>query len=151
MNIKKVKLKKKTLVLFSILIGTILLFFLVKLILFPQKNIEDIKNIDNITVSANGNIIITFLNDYRLIDSCIVTTNETYKELKNKSKEYQMSLKEYLKLSDISNKEIYNINKAIELELVNEDTKYSKYLAITCGFKNEKELIENIGIIKKSN
>lgn len=89
---------------------------------------------------SNENIV-EYSNDIDLIDNCIITT-EIYKKVLNNDKEYQVSLKDYLLKDDISNKEIYNIRKAIELKLVEEDTKYSKYLAITCGFKNEKQLLK---------
>lgn len=49
---------------------------------------------------------------------------------------------EYLRLGDISAKESYNINKAIQTKVVKEDTSYADYFAKTCGFKNKKELLK---------
>ena len=42
----------------------------------------------------------------------------------------------------IKAKESYNINKAIQIGVVKEDTSYADYFAKTCGFENKKELLK---------
>ena len=42
----------------------------------------------------------------------------------------------------MSDKEKYNINKSIQMKLVTEQTNYIEYFALTCGFKNKKELMK---------
>ena len=101
---------------------------------------EYIEQVVNVTKNSNGKII-EFKNDYELIDNGIITT-EIYEKLKNNDNIYNLKLKEYLRLGDISAKESYNINKAIQLNIVKEDTSYAEYFAKTCGFKNKKELLK---------
>ena len=80
----------------------------------------------------NDNPNIKSSND--LIDDCIIS-NENISEMKNKDSKYQKTLNEILANESTSNKEIYNIRKAIEL-------KYVEYYAKITGFKNSKSLIE---------
>ena len=101
---------------------------------------EYIEQVANVT-KYEDKIIIEFKNDYELIDNGIITT-EMYEKMKNNDNIYNLTLKEYLKLEELSAKESYNINKAIQTGIVNEDTIYADYFAKTCGFKNKKELLK---------
>ena len=65
-----------------------------------------------------------------------------YEKLKNNDNIYNLTVTEYLRLGDISSKESYNINKAIQTGVVKEDTIYADYFAKTCGFKSKKELLK---------
>ena len=65
-----------------------------------------------------------------------------YEKLKNNDNIYNLTITEYLRLGDISSKESYNINKAIQTGVVKEDTIYADYFAKTCGFENKKELLK---------
>ena len=65
-----------------------------------------------------------------------------YEKLKNNYNIYNSTITEYLRLGDISSKESYNINKAIQTGVVKEDTIYADYFAKTCGFENKKELLK---------
>lgn len=76
-----------------------------------------------------------------MIDNCIIST-ELYNNLKNGKDIYNLTLKDYVKLSTLTTKENYNIYKSIDLKLVDENTKYADYFAVTCGFKNKKELLK---------
>ena len=84
---------------------------------------------------------IEFNNAYELIDNGIITT-ELYEKIKNNDSKYILPLKEYLKLENISAKEVYNIDKSIQTGIVSEDTIYADYFAKTCGFKDKKELLK---------
>ena len=87
-------------------------------------------------------VLIEFNNNYELIDNCIMS-KELYDNFKNNSiSDYNLVLKDYIKLSNLSAKESYNIHKAIDLKLVTEETKYMDYFAKTCGFKNKRELLK---------
>lgn len=101
---------------------------------------EYIEKIVNVTKYENKKII-EFKNDYELIDNGIITT-EIYEKIKNNDNKYNLTLKEYLQQKELSAKESYNINKAIQTKIVNEDTTYADYFAKTCGFKNKKELLK---------
>ena len=65
-----------------------------------------------------------------------------YEKLKNNDNSYNLPVTEYLRLRDISSKESYNINKAIQTGVVKENTIYADYFAKTCGFENKKELLK---------
>ena len=67
---------------------------------------------------------------------------ERYEKFKNNDNIYNLTVTEYLRLRDISSKESYNINKAIQTGVVKENTIYADYFAKTCGFKNKKELLK---------
>ncbi len=89
----------------------------------------------------SNNKIVTLKSVNTLIDDCILT-NENISKMKNKDSKYQKTLNEILADESTSNKEIYNIRKAIELKYVDENTKYVEYYAKITGFKNSKSLIK---------
>ena len=89
----------------------------------------------------NNNKVVTIQSVNDLIDDCIIS-NENISEMKNKDSKYQKTLNEILANENTSNKELYNIRKAIELKYVDEDTKYVDFFAKITGFKNSKSLIK---------
>ena len=153
MSKKKVKLNKKAI----ILIASVLTLLLIVLLIFLLKDVnvgkivngkaEYIDRIVNVTKYEN-NTIIEFENDYEYIDNCIVTT-EIYNKLKKDDPLYNISVLDYSKLKDISNKEAYNINRALQDKVVKESDKYHEYFSKTCGFKNKKQLIKYIEAVIK--
>lgn len=148
MKKRKLKIKKKQI----IIISCVLLVILLVIILITTSNVKvgKIKNgkaqyIDRIVNVTNykdkNKVIIEFENNKELIDNCFMTT-ELYEQFKNEEARYNLTIKDYFKLNDISAKENYNINKSLQMNYVNEDTKYTDYFAMTCGFKNKKELMK---------
>ena len=144
-NKKKSKLNKKSV--FTIILLLIIIF--VFIIILKPVNVgkinkdgkaEYIDRIVNVTKYSDKKII-EFKNNYELIDNGIITT-EIYDKLKNNDNIYNLTVTEYLRLGDISAKESYNINKAIQTGVVKEDTTYADYFAKTCGFNNKKELLK---------
>ena len=141
---KKTKLKIKKLSKKQIIIiSSILLVVILIIVLLSSKEpyvgkIKDgkavyIDRVKNVTVYPEKNkTLIEFENNEELIDNCIIS-NEIYDKFK-------------------SNDPLYNINKALQLKLVKEDDSYADYYAMTCGFKNKKELIRYTkAIIKLAN
>lgn len=103
---------------------------------------EYIDRIASVTSNKENNIItIEFKNEQELIDNCIITS-KLYTDFKKDNTKYNVSLKDYLKQDNISDKEKYNINKSLQMKLVTEETNYIEYFALTCGFKNKKELLK---------
>ena len=146
-NKNKIKAKKRRI---TILFALIICLILAIIILIPKSvnvgkinkdgKAEYIEQVANVTKYEDKKII-EFKNDYELIDNGIITT-EIYEKMKNNDNTYNLKLKEYLRLGDLSAKESYNINKAIQTGIVKEDTIYADYFAKTCGFKNKKELLK---------
>ena len=146
-NKNKIKAKKRKII---ILFALIICLIVAIIILIPKSvnvgkinkdgKAEYIEQVANVTKYENKKII-EFKNDYELIDNGIITT-EIYEKMKNNDNTYNLKLKEYLRLGDLSAKESYNINKAIQTGIVKEDTIYADYFAKTCGFKNKKELLK---------
>lgn len=144
----KIKFKKKQII---IIVGVLLVLLLIVLLVTKDKvNVGKIKNgkaeyIDRIVNVTNykdkNKVIIEFENDKELIDNCFMTT-ELYEKFKNDDARYNLTIKDYFKLNDISAKENYNINKSLQMGYVDEDTKYMDYFAMTCGFKDKKELMK---------
>lgn len=142
----KLKINKKQI----IIISSILLLILIALIIGLNKspNVGKIKNgkakyidrIENVT-KYEDSIIIEFKNNEELIDNCIITT-AIYDKFKNNDPLYNISVKDYANLSTLTAKESYNINKAMQIGLVEENESYVNYFAKTCGFKNKKELLK---------
>ena len=135
----------------KVVIGIVLvvLIIILSIIYFSKVNVGKIKDgkavyidrVENVT-KYKDKIIIEFNNNQELIDNCIITT-ELYNKFKDNSDDtYSLTLKDYTKLSTLSAKESYNIYKAIDLKLVSENTKYMDYFAVTCGFKNRRELLK---------
>lgn len=62
--------------------------------------------------------------------------------MKAEDARYTSSLENILKDEETSNKEIYNINKAIELRIINKDDTYGMFLTRVAGFKNTKQFIK---------
>lgn len=148
MKKRKLKIKKKQI----IIILCVLLVILLVIILITTSNVKvgKIKNgkalyIDRIVNVTNykdkNKVVIEFENNKELIDNCIITT-ELYEQFKNKDAKYNLTIKDYLKSNDISAKENYNINKSLQMKYIGEDTNYMDYFAMTCGFKNKKELMK---------
>ena len=142
----KKKLKVRNIIIVSIIFVILIVIFI---LCFNKVNVGKIENgkavysdiVENVT-KYDDKIIIEFNNKYDLIDNCIITT-ELYNKFKDNSVDiYNLTLKDYDKLSTLSAKESYNIHKAIDLKLVTENTKYTDYFAVTCGFKNKKELLK---------
>lgn len=142
------KLSKKKI----IIISSILLIVILIIVLLSQKEpyvgkIKDgkavyIDRVKNVTVYPESNkILIEFENSQELIDNCIIS-NEIYDKFKSNDPLYNITVKDYSKLSNLSVKENYNINKSLQLKLVKEDDNYTDYYAMTCGFKNKKELMK---------
>ena len=152
----KLKFKKKQIIIISSFLLVIIAFAIIMITKTP--NVGSIKNgkanyidrIVNVTKSED-NIVIEFKNNEELIDNCIMT-KEIYDKFKTNDPLYNISIKDYANLSSISSKESYNINKAIQLKLVTEDTNYTKYFVMTCGFKDKKEFMKcTKAVIKLSN
>ena len=158
MKKQKLKIKKKQI----IIISCVLLVILLVIILITTSNVKvgKIKNgkalyihrIVNVTNYKDKNkVVIEFENNKELIDNCIITT-ELYEQFKNKDAKYNLTIKDYLKSNDISAKENYNINKSLQMKYIDEDTSYMDYFAMTCGFKNKKELMKYTkSVIKLAN
>ncbi len=138
----KLKFNKNTIILFIIIITIFIMIFKPVYVGKINKDgkVEYIDRVVNVTKYSNK-IVIEFKNNYDLIDNGIITT-EIYKRIKNNDNIYNLTVTEYLRLGDISPKESYNINKAIEKCIVNKDTLYKEYFAKTCGFKNKSELLK---------
>ena len=141
---KKTKLKlKKQAKKQIIIISSILLIVILIIVLLSQKEpyvgkIKDgkavyIDRVKNVTVYPEKNkTLIEFENNEELIDNCIIS-NEIYDKFKK-------------------NDPLYNINKSLQLKLVKEDDSYTDYYAMTCGFKNKKELMKYTkAVIKLAN
>lgn len=154
---KKHKLKIKPII--GISFVCLILVIVIFLVCFNKVNVGKIKNgkaeytkeVANVT-KYKDKILVEFNNNYELIDNCIIST-ELYNDFKKGNVDiYNLTLKDYDKLSTLSAKENYNIHKAIDLKLVTEDTKYTDYFAVTCGFKNKKELMKYTkAVIKLAN
>ena len=146
-RIKKNKSKKRNILILFVLIVciiTVTIIISTKSVNVGKINkygkAEYIERIANVT-KYKDKTIIEFKNNYELIDNGIITT-EIYEKMKNNNNIYNLTLKEYLRLADLSAKESYNINKAIQTGIANENTTYANYFAKTCGFKDKKELIK---------
>ena len=158
MKKQKLKIKKKQI----IIISCVLLVILLVIILITTSNVKvgKIKNgkalyIDRIVNVTNykdkNKVVIEFENNKELIDNCIITT-ELYEQFKNKDAKYNLTIKDYLKSNDIRAKENYKINKSLQMKYIDEDTSYMDYFAMTCGFKNKKELMKYTkSVIKLAN
>lgn len=154
---KKLKLQKKHVI---IVISSVVLVIIAIILLvhFTDVNVGKIKNgkveyIDRIVnvTKYKDKVIIEFDNNEELIDNCIMTT-ELYNKFKSKDPLYNISVKDYANLSTLTAKESYNINKAMQIGLVEEDTSYIDYFAKSCGFKDKKELFKYTkAVIKLAN
>ena len=142
----KFKIKKKQLIIFSFIILVLLLAIILMKInsvnvgKIKKGKAEYIDRIANVT-KYDDKVIIEFNNNKDLIDNCFITT-ELYEKFKNNDARYNLKIGDYFKLNDISAKENYNINKALQMNYIDEDTNYMDYFAMTCGFKNKKELMK---------
>ena len=147
-KLKKIKnlTKKQIIIILSVFL---IIIFIILISLIPpyvgkvkDGKIEYINRVKNVTVYPEDNkILIEFDNKEELIDNCIIS-NEIYENIKNNESLYKMSVKSYSKLSNLTAKESYNINKSLQLKLVKENDSYATYYARTCGFKNKRQLLK---------
>lgn len=156
LRFKKLSKKKITIILSIFLIVILIIVLLSSREPYVGK-IKDgkaiyIDRVKNVTVyPENKKTLIEFENNEELIDNCIIS-NEIYDKFKNNDPLYNITVKDYSKLSNLSAKENYNINKSLQLKLVKEDDSYTDYYAMTCGFKNKKELMKYTkAVIKLAN
>ena len=156
LKLKKLSKKKITIILSIFLIVTLIIVLLSSREPYVGK-IKDgkavyIDIVKNVTVYLeNKKALIEFENNEELIDNCIIS-NEIYDKFKNNDPLYNITVKDYSKLSNLSAKENYNINKSLQLKLVKEDDSYTDYYAMTCGFKNKRELMKYTkAVIKLAN
>ena len=156
LRFKKLSKKKITIILSILLIVTLIIVLLSSREPYVGK-IKDgkaiyIDRVKNVTVyPENKKTLIEFENNEELIDNCIIS-NEIYDKFKNNDPLYNITVKDYSKLSNLSAKENYNINKSLQLKLVKEEDSYADYYAMTCGFKNKKELLSYTkAVIKLAN
>lgn len=161
MKKNKLKLKKLSKKKITIILSILLIVILIIVLLSSREpyvgKIKDgkavyIDRVKNVTVyPENKKTLIEFENNEELIDNCIIS-NEIYDKFKNNDPLYNITVKDYSKLSNLSAKENYNINKSLQLKLVKEEDSYADYYAITCGFKNKKELLSYTkAVIKLAN
>lgn len=144
----KINNKQKTFLAIMVCILLLGIFFVIKKTTkitvgkVVNGKVEYIDRISSVTFNKEKNIVtIEFKNNQELIDNCIMTS-KLYDDFKNNDSLYNISIKDYLKQDNISDKEKYNINKSIQMKLVTEQTNYIEYFALTCGFKNKKELMK---------
>ena len=156
LRFKKLSKKKITIILSIFLIVILIIVLLSSREPYVGK-IKDgkaiyIDRVKNVTVyPENKKTLIEFENNEELIDNCIIS-NEIYDKFKNNDPLYNITVKDYSKLSNLSAKENYNINKSLQLKLVKENDSYADYYAMTCGFKNKKELLSYTkAVIKLAN
>ena len=157
LRFKKLSKKKIIIIILSILLIVTLIIVLLSSREPYVGKIKDgkaiyIDRVKNVTVyPENKKTLIEFENNEELIDNCIIS-NEIYDKFKNNDPLYNITVKDYSKLSNLSAKENYNINKSLQLKLVKEDDSYADYYAMTCGFKNKKELMSYTkAVIKLAN
>lgn len=156
LRFKKLSKKKITIILSIFLIVILIIVLLSSREPYVGK-IKDgkaiyIDRVKNVTVyPENKKTLIEFENNEELIDNCIIS-NEIYDKFKNNDPLYNITVKDYSKLSNLSAKENYNINKSLQLKLVKGNDSYADYYAMTCGFKNKKELLSYTkAVIKLAN
>ena len=145
---KKIKLNKRLISIIGVSLLLVAIIFTIIMISKPvnvgkinkEGKAEYIERVANVTKYPDKKIV-EFKNDYELIDNGIITT-EIYEKFKNNDNIYNLTVTEYLRLRDVSSKESYNINKALQTGVVKENTIYADYFAKTCGFKNKKELLK---------
>ena len=157
LRFKKLSKKKIIIIILSILLIVTLIIVLLSSREPYVGKIKDgkavyIDRVKNVTVyPENKKTLIEFENNEELIDNCIIS-NEIYDKFKNNDPLYNITVKDYSKLSNLSAKENYNINKSLQLKLVKENDSYANYYAMTCGFKNKKELMSYTkAVIKLAN
>ena len=157
LRFKKLSKKKIIIIILSILLIVTLIIVLLSSREPYVGKIKDgkavyIDRVKNVTVyPENKKTLIEFENNEELIDNCIIS-NEIYDKFKNNDPLYNITVKDYSKLSNLSAKENYNINKSLQLKLVKENDSYADYYAMTCGFKNKKELMKYTkAVIKLAN
>ena len=145
---KKIKLNKRLIFIIGVSLLLVAIIFTIIMIsktvnvgeINKEGKAEYIERVANVTKYPDKKIV-EFKNDYELIDNGIITT-EIYEKLKNNDNIYNLTVTEYLRLRDVSSKESYNINKALQTGVVKENTIYADYFAKTCGFENKKELLQ---------
>lgn len=69
----------------------------------------------------------------------VIVTNTMLQEINSSSGDYAKTLKEVMESNKLSNRDLYNIKKAIELKYVDENTKLSEYYWKVTGFKSLEE------------
>lgn len=140
---KKINKKYIILSVTGVLIVSLIIFIIIKNNRYP-------KNVKNVFEWNKDLYVITFKNDFDLLDNCTITTDLYYKILNNKDGISTIKLKKYMENENtFSVQETDAIRQAVEKGIISYDMKYTDYLAVTCGFNNTKELLKNTRIVLK--
>lgn len=142
---KKLKIKKSVIIIFIalILIIGLTIFLILNRNISAGKvvdgKVEYSKRIETASQSSTKVIEIKSIDEEKL--DTVIITSEKLKAIKNNDKLYSMKLKDVLKETGTSNRDIYNINKAIELKIVKEEDTYLTFLYKVSGFRTKKQFI----------
>ena len=139
--------KKKKIIIISIVI---ILIVLISIVLINNSNtsagtIKDGKIIYSDKIVNTNNYkskqIIEIKSVNNLIDNLIISSEE-FDKIKNDDKKYKRTLKEVLNDKNTNNKDLYNIKKSIELNLVKESDDIVLYYAKITGFNTRGKFIK---------
>lgn len=72
----------------------------------------------------------------------IIVSSDMLNRIKNGDELYSKKISELIGSEELSNSDLYNISKAIELGIIKEDDSLLKYYSSAVGFKREKKFIE---------
>lgn len=72
----------------------------------------------------------------------IIVSSDMLNRIKNGDELYSKKISELIGSEELSNSDLYNIPKAIELGIIKEDDSLLKYYSSAVGFKREKKFIE---------
>lgn len=142
---KKIKLKKPIIIgIIGLLVVGLIIFFILNRRVSAGKVVNGrVKYSEKIRTASESStkvIEINSINQDKL--DTVIITSEKLKAIKNKDKLYSMKLKDYLKIDGVSNRDIYNVQKAIELKIVKEDDTLIKFLYKVTGFKSQKQFVK---------
>ena len=149
----KNKKKKKGIPLYAlilVILGIVLIFIFINKNLNKETNAGNISNgkvnysemIVNKRFNKDTSIKIIEIDTVDDQINNVVMTNKKIEKIKNNTDEYTRTLKEVLEDTKTISRDIYDINKAIELGYVDENTKYCDYYAKITGFKNTNNFIK---------
>lgn len=133
-----------------ILIIVILLFIVLGIIFFINKSFTDYGSYKDGKVIYSDKIVktkaigdkktIEIKSVYKDLDN-LTFTSANLEDLRSNRRKYNQKLKDAIKDDSISNKDIYNIDKAILLGLIDEDKSLIDYYVSITGLKNKNDFV----------
>ena len=100
------------------------------------------KSVSNKSYNVENELAVVEIKTKRDELNSVIITNEMLNRIKEGHEEYSESIEDVINTKDLSSREKYNIQKAVELGIITENDSLEQYYIVVTGFKNKKDFVK---------